>query len=251
MKKLLIVLMVIAMASFLFTGCIPTAPEVPEVPEVPVVPATDAPIITGIAGVAAYDLTTTATTRYINIADAAAGITVSGVGPVNSIIKIYVNNVWAGTGSTGWTGTFSATISAAGLGTTDGSKALSATATQSGLAESVASTAYTFMQDTARPTITSVLGSNILNYITVTFNEAVVGTTVVAATWSYSAPAVNPPATIVVTITVPSSTVARLYETVGDPLLVSDITLSVSCSAAVTDLAGNVITAVVVYGFTY
>jgi len=87
MKKLLVILMVVAMASFLFVGCVPTTPEeeVVEEEEVvveeEVVAATVAPIITsildypaaGTTAVAVISLTSTAT-QYMNAAEIANGI---------------------------------------------------------------------------------------------------------------------------------------------------------------------------------
>ena len=74
MKKLLIVLMVLAVSSFLFVGCIPTAPVVVEEPVVPVVTAPGAIIdIAAIPGVTAPvadavpDLKVTATAQYTGV----------------------------------------------------------------------------------------------------------------------------------------------------------------------------------------
>lgn len=169
MKKLIIVLMMVAMASFLLVGCLPgtTTPETPTEPTEPtepVVPTTVAPIITAITGIS---LTSTAT-QYINNTEASL-VVVSGTAPTYSEAKIYIDGICAGTGDVGAPGTFAVVIAKADLGT-DGAKTLYATATEAGLAESAHSTEYAFTLDTVKPGITSIAA---------TANSAFVNTTVV------------------------------------------------------------------------
>ena len=227
-------------------------------------PPTDAPIITSItSGGVVYDLT--ATTNYINKANADDGILVSGVGLVNSIIKIYVNDIWAGTGTTGNMGTFTdVKITAGALGTTDESKVITAKAKQSGLAESDASVGYTFTQDTVAPkiataTATSSWATDSGEVITVTFDEAV--NTKAAVTDPPAAPLFANSALnyanweVVGTSAVPGIVSTTKFEKVSDTVV--EITYKVDAvitaieyrtitaygDDAITDLAGNKTTA--------
>jgi len=191
MKKLLIVLMVVAMASFLFVGCLPTTPETPTEPTEPTEPTakTDTPYITGISGMSIL----ATTTQYISADELAAPLTISGVGVSGAIIKLYVDAVYAGVANTGTGGTFDVTISAIKL--TEGVRKVYVTATVPGLAESDKSTEYTFTYDKTPPKIASAVADSSDNYITVTFDEAVktteeytgTGTDAEKAAWAMSA----------------------------------------------------------------
>jgi len=179
---------------------------------------------------------------------------VDGVGVAGAIIKLYIDDVYAGVGTTGSNGAFT-NVGITGITLTEGVKVLHVTATLPGLAESDASTAYTFTYDKTVPTIASVVGDSSSSYITVTFSEPVTASTAVAATWSYSSKAFaySAPATTPVTVTSPSSTTVILYEGAGgtDPLLATGDFLSVKCSVtAIKDLAGNLmVIPVTAYGF--
>jgi len=172
MKKFLVILMVIAMASVLFVGC--TTPPTPE-PEPEPTPTptptvqTDTPIITLIDGGNCV-LSSTAT-QYIG------ALTVTAVAPIGSVVKLYVNDVWVGTGvaAAGIAGPIAA------IGTiADGVKTIYVTATLSGFAVSEKSTIYTATLDTVAPNIASVVADSSAQTITVTFNKAVNTGTVAA-----------------------------------------------------------------------
>ncbi len=250
MKKFLVLLMVVAMASFLFVGCLPSVtPEVEEEEEVVVeeeeeevveAAQTDIPYITGVAGISILS----SSTQYINADEDGSVFTVAGVGVAGAIIKLYIDDVYAGVGSTGSSGGFSG-IYITGITMAEGAdKTLHVTATLPGLAESDASTVYTFTYDKTAPTIASVVGDSSSNYITVTFSEAVVNAT--GVTWLYSsstayggAAPVNSPTAI----TAPSTSTIRLTEdTVTDAiddLAVGDYLSVNAASGSTADLAGN------------
>jgi len=169
MKKFLVILMVVAMASFLFVGCVPTTPAEEEVvvpEEVPVVAKTDTPIITLING-AQFDVSSTATQRINDF-------NVVVVAPVGSVLKLYVNDVWVGTGSAGAGGVSAAITTIATIA--DGVKTIYVTAQASGLAVSEKSTIYTATLDTVAPKIASAVADSSANTITVTFDSPVVTT---------------------------------------------------------------------------
>ena len=244
MKKLLIVLMVIAMASFLFVGCLPAVtPDIDEDEDEDedVAVQTDTPYITATG----FSILSTST-QYIT---AIGTISVDGVGVAGAIIKLYVDDVYVGIGTTGTGGAFTG-IAVTGATVTEGVKVLHVTATTPGLAESDASTAYTFTYDKTAPTIVSVVGDSSSSYITVTFSEAVKATTVVASTWKYSSNVSTYVAVdkTVSAISTPTTTTARLTEV--DANLFTGYLLAVQSSAtAVTDLAGNaMIIPVIVFG---
>jgi len=248
MKKLLVILMVVAMASFLFVGCLPTTPATPTEPTEPTEPTvkTDTPYITG-AGDDVSILATT--TQYVTKAKL-ANFKVAGVGVAGAIIKLYIDDVYAGIGYTDSGGAFK-DIGITGITLTEGAKKFHVTATLPGLAESDKSTEYTFNYDKTAPTIVSVAGDSTDDYITVKFSEAVDADTVVAATWDYETAASTYPATVTTdptAVTVPTSTTARLY---ADALTDGDVFLGVKCSdTAIEDEAGNEMELpVYVYGF--
>jgi len=150
MKKLLIILMVVAMASFLFVGCNGTTPPIdPDEPVEPVVPATVAPVITSVPDISG---------GYINKDAAADGIVVNGTAPTYSEVKVYINGLTAGTGDTLANGVFQVVVAKADLikaVKVDGAKTLYATATETGLAVSASSNVKKFTLDTVAPKISS------------------------------------------------------------------------------------------------
>ncbi|MCK4309555.1 MAG: hypothetical protein KAW42_06235 [Candidatus Atribacteria bacterium] len=150
MKKFLIMLMVVAMASFLFVGCLGGGVTPPvddeDEDEEPVVPTTVTPIIQVVLDAA---------DGYVNAAEAADGILVNGTAPTLSEVKIYIDGICAGTGDVGVTGIFNVVIATDDLGA-DGAKILHATATDVGLPESDPSNLIEFELDTAAPKIASV-----------------------------------------------------------------------------------------------
>ena len=240
MKKLLIVLMVIAMASFLFVGCLPAVtPDIDEDEDEDedVGVQTDTPYITATG----FSILSTST-QYIT---AIGTISVDGVGVAGAIIKLYVDDVYVGIGTTGTGGAFTG-IAVTGATVTEGVKVLHVTATTPGLAESDASTKYTVTYDKTAPTIASVVGDSSSSYITVTFSEPVKAATVVAATWLYGSgtniayvAATQTPSAIAAS----SSTTAILYEVTtptGTAVLETNDFLTVSSTTtAIADLAGN------------
>lgn len=236
MKKFLVLLMVIAMTSFLFVGCLGDGviPPVDDDDDDGVDGVkTDTPFITATG----FDILAT-TTEYINDIEL---ILVGGVGVAGAIIKLYIDDVYVGIGSTGNDGTFE-DIAVSGATVIEGAKTLYVTATLPGLAESDKSTEYTFTFDETEPTIASVAGDSTNGYITVTFSDPVDADSVLDATWTYTiASAYDTPASAVGTIVVVSSTTARLYEVTGDAILnATEMFLSVTCATtAVEDLAGN------------
>ena len=149
MKKLLVILMVVAMASFLFVGCLPgtTTPVVEEEEEEEVVvvpPTTVAPIIIAVTDGAS-----------INAVEAADGIIVNGTAPTYSEVKIYINDICAGTGDTLADGTWTVVVAKADLGA-DGDKVLYATAKEGALDVSAKSNEKKFTLDTLAPKILAV-----------------------------------------------------------------------------------------------
>jgi len=156
MKKLLIMLMVIAIAAFLFVGCIPgvTPVDEDEEDEEPVVPTTVAPIITGVPDIVG---------GYVNAAVALNGIVVNGTAQTYSEVKVYIYCITAGTGDSGVNGVFSVVVANADLINAvkvEGAKTLHATATEAGLAESASSNVMNFILDTVTPFIASSVGKS-------------------------------------------------------------------------------------------
>jgi hypothetical protein len=157
MKKFLVMLMVVAMASFLFVGCLPgVTPDVDdddEEEEVVVVTTTVAPVILTVAGISI----TSSATQYINATEAAV-VTVTGTAPTYSEVKVYVDAICAGTANVGDTGTFTVVIAEADLGA-DGDKVIYATAKEAALPVSAHSVEYAFILDQVKPGIDSVAAS--------------------------------------------------------------------------------------------
>jgi len=169
MKKFLVILMVLAMASFLFVGCVPTTPEEAAEEEAAeeevAVVKTDTPFITNVGGITSASTST--------LTDSAE---VDGVGVAGAIIKVYIDGVQSGVGSTGTEGSFS-DILVTMIDLEDGVRKAYVTATVPGLAESDKSDEITFTYDTTPPSIASVVADSTSNYIKVTFDEDVVTST--------------------------------------------------------------------------
>lgn len=152
MKKLLIILMVIAMVSFLYAGCTPTTPaeEAEEVEEEELVP-TDTPTISSISGI---DITSDST-QYVNSSEAENGIMVEGSAATGAEVKVYINDAAvAPTADVTATGTWSLIITESELGD-DGEKTVYAVASEVGLADAT-STSYDFILDTDAPGVSSI-----------------------------------------------------------------------------------------------
>ena len=156
MKKFLVILMVVAMASFLFVGCMPgvTPPvdDEEEDEEEPVVPATNTPIITAISDGVSI---TSAATQYVNKVEAANGVTITGSAATLAEVAVYINDVAiAATADVTVTGTWSLIITKAELGI-DEVKTVYAVASEAGLADAT-STSYDFTLDIVAPGISAV-----------------------------------------------------------------------------------------------
>jgi len=181
MKKLLIVLMVVAMASFLFVGCLGVTPEPDEPvdPDEPVLPTTVTPVIEKITNVS-YELEDigiinlySSATQYMNGAEIADGILVKGFAPKYSEVNIYVDGEIVGTSTAyGLSEYFIVFVAEDNLGI-DGEKTIYATATEVALAESDPSTEYTFILDTVAPEMVKVVAEKAGEdqTVTVTFSE--------------------------------------------------------------------------------
>jgi len=157
MKKLLVILMVVAMASFLFVGCLgdgvtPPVDDEDDEDEEDVTPLTTvAPIITSITDnpvaptvpAAVISLTSSAT-QYMNAAEIALGIIVNGTAPTYSEVKVYIDDICAGTANVGDEGTFSVVVAKVDLGDDAEDKVLYATAKEAALPVSAHSVEYAF-----------------------------------------------------------------------------------------------------------
>lgn len=160
MKKFLVILMVVAMASFLFVGCLPgVTPDVDDEEDEEVVEPTSAtPVLTAVetsAAVSIFDVTSTST-LYMNKTELGSSILVKGTAPSGSAVKIYIDDVAiSAVAETAVTGLWTVAVAKSSLGD-DGVKVLHATVTEVGLAESAASNAVTFTLDTDLPGIDSV-----------------------------------------------------------------------------------------------
>ena len=161
MKKLLIILMVVAMASFLFVGCMPgVTPDVDdeEEDEEVVVPTSATPVLTDIQDSDGVSIVTvgSTSTQYMNAAEASGSILVRGTAPAESVVKIYLGDVaLISVAETAVTGLWTIAIAESSLGA-DGVKVMTAKVTEVGLTESVASNSVTFTLDTDAPGISSV-----------------------------------------------------------------------------------------------
>lgn len=174
MKKLIIVLMMVAMASFLFVGCLSgtTTPDTTTDTTTDTTPppvVTKAPVITFVTGVTL----TSSATQYVNRNDSpVTGIIVSGTAPTYTEVKVYLNGKVAGTSDATWAGLWSVTITLTELGV-DEAKTLYAVAIEPGADESVKSNEVKFTLDRKLPTMTSVAGYDGADHYKVNFSEAV------------------------------------------------------------------------------
>ncbi|MBA7547638.1 hypothetical protein ES705_40067 [subsurface metagenome] len=196
MKKLLIVLMIVAMASFLFVGCLFTPPPIDPVD--PPGEKSEAPHIDSI-----YDSTDgdEIVGDYINEAQAEDGMAVFGYGLVGSEIQVYINGVkvkdtdiiFHPVGPRNKAkiyGDFGVLITEDELDV-DGVKTVCATATQYPLAESALSDEFEFTLDRVAPEIIGVTGTWEVGdspagagTLTVTFSEELDEYDEAAAGWS-------------------------------------------------------------------
>ena len=177
MKKLLIMLMAVAMVAFLFGGCGVTPDPDPVDPG----ETSTTPVISEISSVnteLTIDLYSS-DIQYMNKEYIAGGILVSGYAPKYSKVQVYIDGVVAGIGyAYGGDEIFKVFVSNTNLGV-DGEKSLGATATETGLLESGCSTEYEFVLDTVAPEIVNLIGEaegfEIDDKVTliVTFSEAI------------------------------------------------------------------------------
>ena len=225
MKKFLVILMVVAMASFLFVGCMPgvTPPVDDEDEDEDVGVATsDPPVLTAVedsAGAIIF-LATATGTLYMNTAEAGSSIMVTGTNaPSGSSVQIYLDDVAiaGAVGETAVTGLWAVAVAKSSLGADGVGKVLHATVTEVGLAESAASNSVTFTLDTDNP------GFSIA--VTATGNSAVVPATFVSG--SVTIP--NPITALTVagtTGTIVSG--AWTIEVLGDSTMASNVTITSS-----------------------
>jgi len=254
MKKFLVILMVVAMASFLFVGCLPgvTPPGDDEGEDEDVGAATStAPVITSITDndtvPAAVISLYSSSTQYMNKTEVYYGILVTGNAPKYSEVNVYVDDVVVGTGvAYGTNETFTVFVAKADLGA-DGAKTLYATATESGLAESAASTEYAFTLDVVKPAIASVKADSGDGTITITFNDVV--NTVTSATYTTALPLANSALTttnyefgdgVSGTLTAASAVSTKIVMFTATISSTLGTSFWVSCTG-VGDLAGNTI----------
>ncbi len=162
MKKLLVILMLVAMASFLFVGCLPSVtPEEEEVVEEEeeevVEPTSATPVLIDIQNAAgtSFITVTSTSTLYMNATELGNSILVTGTAPSESLVKIYIDDVVvaAAVAETSTSGLWTVAIAKSGLGA-DGVKVMTAKVTEVGLAESAASNSVTFTKDTVKPSFT-------------------------------------------------------------------------------------------------
>lgn len=174
MKKLIIVLMMVAMASFLFVGCLsgtttPATTTTTTTTPTVTTPVTKAPVITAVGGV----VLTSSATQYVNRGESpVTGIVVSGTAPTYSEIKVYLDGKVAGTADATAAGLWAVTITLTELGT-DGAKVLDADAKEPGADASAKSNEVKFILDRKLPTMTSVAGYIGADHYKVNFSEAV------------------------------------------------------------------------------
>lgn len=178
MKKFLIILMVVAMASFFFVGC--TTPPIPDEPVVPDEPTSVTPVIKIITNVSSkakiIDLYSS-DTQYVNADEVDGGILVKGFAPKYSEVNVYINGEVVGTSTAyGTLDFFSVFVDEDNLGV-DGTKTLYAIATEVALGESAHSTEYAFTLDTVAPEMMKVAADKSEGTVTVTFDEELDKTT--------------------------------------------------------------------------
>jgi len=161
MKKFLVILMVLAMASVLFVGCTtpPTPDPDPDPTPTPVVVISATPVLTAVetsAAVSIFDVTSTST-LYMNKAEVGTSILVKGTAPSESLVQLYLGDVaiTPAVGEAAATGLWSIAVAKSSLGV-DGVKVLTAKCTEVGLAVSEASNVVTFTYDTDLPGISAV-----------------------------------------------------------------------------------------------
>lgn len=165
MKKLLVILMVVAMASFLFVGCLgdgvtpPADDVVDDVDDVVDILTSATPVLTGVSssiGVAIIDLTSDST-QYVSKAEAGSIIYIQGTAPAESLVSIYLDGVAIGAavGETSVRGLWSIYVAESALGA-DGVKVITAKCTEVGLTQSLVSNAATFTLDTVLPYATTL-----------------------------------------------------------------------------------------------
>lgn len=167
MKKFLVILMVVAMASFLFVGCLPSVtPDEEEVVEEEeeevVAPVSATPVLTAVetsASVSIFSVTSTST-LYMNIAEVGSSILVKGTAPSESLVQLYLDDVaiTPAVGEASTSGLWTVAVAKSSLGD-DGEKVLTAKVTEVGLDEGEASNAVTFILDTVRPSATTLVAT--------------------------------------------------------------------------------------------
>ncbi len=161
MKKFLVILMVLAMASVLFVGCTtpPTPDPDPDPDPDPVVVISATPVLTAVetsAAVSIFDVTSTST-LYMNKTEVGSSILVKGTAPSESLVQLYLDDVaiTPAVAEASTSGLWTVAVAKSSLGD-DGVKVLTAKVTEVGLAESEASNVVTFTYDTDLPGVDSI-----------------------------------------------------------------------------------------------
>lgn len=266
MKKLLVILMVVAMASFLFVGCLPSVTpeaeeEAVEEEEEVVAPVSATPVLIDVqtsAGVSIITVTSSST-QYMNIADVGSSILVTGTAPSESLVQIYIDDVaiTPALAEASTSGLWSVAIAKSSLGD-DGEKVLTAKVTEVGLDESEASNAATFTLDTVRPSASSLAATTVAagtgtltSTITAgvamvdSFTTAGIGS-IAAGTWTITSVAASGTA---LNVRVSDGT-NPLYFTVANQLTVLDgaipgVLLHLAPTATALTSVGNITTLVI------
>jgi len=118
----------------------------------------------------------------MNAADVAAGIIVHGTAPTYSEVKIYVDDVCAGTGNTGNTGIFEVVVAKADLGADALDKVIYATAKEVAIDVSAHSVEYAFVLDTVKPSATTLTATAETAAVAATATGAAIGTSLTILT---------------------------------------------------------------------
>lgn len=176
MRKFLIMLMIVAMVSFLFVGCFGVTPDIPDEDEEPDEPVSTPPTIVGIW--AGTDLVVDPAATGIEYIDKTEAdnivVSVVGIAGPKALVQVYIDGTVLpiALGEAGTSGLFDIVMIISSLGD-DGAKILYATATEVALEESTSSNVVNFTLDTAAPEIVSIAADISKGTVIVTFDEAI------------------------------------------------------------------------------
>jgi len=254
MKKFLVMLMVVAMASFLFVGCLPgVTPDVDEEEEEEeevVEPTSATPVLTAVLesdGTTSIFTVTSTSTLYMNEDEVGTSILVKGTAPSESLVTIYIDDVAivGAVGETATNGLWSVAIAASSLGD-DGEKVMTAKVTEVGLAESEASNSVTFTLDTVDPGIDSTAAT--ANAAAVT---AVTGSTFVSG----SVTSTNPLTSFALSATIPSVAIVAgswtILMTADSAFSGNNMTITTSAGSTSYNVTGGQVFTNLIPGITF